>query len=181
MAQIPNAFAGGGNASLTVPVNLRGTGTNPIFGAGTTGDTNNRVELDADGGIRWGSGAAPPDTLLSRTGVTTLSVGPGMTLNVPLLTITSGFCDVSTVGKGFAAAEGTNAKQNGGVVLAAGTNTVANTSVTANSRIFVTSQVAGGTVGGENVSARTAGTSFTITSTNAADTSTVAYEIFEPG
>jgi hypothetical protein len=59
--------------------------------------------------------------------------------------------------------------------------TVANTNVTANSRIFLTGQVLGGTAGGLNVTSRTAGTSFVVTSTNAADTSTFAYEIFEPG
>ena len=175
MAQIPNAFAGGGNASLTPPVNLRSTASNPVFGAGTTGDTNNRVELDADGAIRFGSGAGAVDTVINRGGAGIVAFPSAQGVNV------SGFVDVITAGKGVAVAEGTNAKQNGGVVLAAGTNTVANTSVTANSRIFVTSQATGGTVGGENVSARTAGTSFTITSTNAADTSTVAYEMFEPG
>ena len=181
MAQIPNAFAGGGNASLTVPVTLASTAANTIFGAETTGDTNPRVELDADGGIRFGSGGGASDVRIFRSGAGLLNLGPGNQLNVPLLAITSGFCDVTAIGKGYSTAEGSNAKQNGGVVLAAGTNTVANTSVTATSRIFVTGQVAGGTVGGENVSARTAGTSFTITSTNAADTSTVAYEIFEVG
>lgn len=80
---------------------------------------------------------------------------------------------------GFRATEGANAKQ-GTAVLVAGTVTVANTSVTAVSRIFLTSQVDGGTVGFLRVSARTAGTSFTITSSSATDTSTVAFEIFEP-
>ncbi len=77
-------------------------------------------------------------------------------------------------------AEGSNAKQ-GTATLVAGTVTVANTSVTANSRIFLTSQVDGGTPGFLRVSARVAATSFTITSSNGADTSTVAYLITEPG
>ncbi len=80
---------------------------------------------------------------------------------------------------GFRAAEGGNAKQGTGV-LVAGTVTIANTSVTANSRIFLTTQTPGGTPGALYVSARTAGTSFNVTSTNGADTSTFAYEIFEP-
>lgn len=86
---------------------------------------------------------------------------------------------VKTVGAGFRTAEGSNAKQ-GTATLVAGSSVVANTSVTATSRIFLTSQADGGTPGFLRVSARTAGTSFTITSSNAADTSTVAYEIFEP-
>ena len=88
--------------------------------------------------------------------------------------------DVSSAGFGIQVKEGSNAKQ-GTAVLVAGTVTVANTSVTANSRIFLTSNADGGTPGFVRVSARTAGTSFTITSSSGTDTSTVAYEIFEPG
>jgi hypothetical protein len=75
--------------------------------------------------------------------------------------------------------EGTDAMM-GTANLAAGTATVNNALVTANSRIFLTSQVDGGTPGFLRVSARTAGTSFTITSSDAADTSTVAWIIFDP-
>lgn len=82
--------------------------------------------------------------------------------------------------RGFGVVEGANARQ-GVVTLVGGTATVANTSVGAFSRIFLTSQVDGGTPGFLRVSSRVNGTSFTITSSSAADTSTVAYEIFEPG
>lgn len=95
-------------------------------------------------------------------------------------TVFTGPLDVATAGQGLKVAEGANAKQ-GTAVLAAGTVTVANTSVTANSRIFLASQADGGTPGFLRVTAKTAGTSFVITSSNAADTSTVAYQIFEPG
>jgi lysophospholipase L1-like esterase len=88
---------------------------------------------------------------------------------------------ISTVGKGLEVKEGSNAKQ-GTATLTAGTVTVSNTSVTANSRIFLTLQSLGTvTVPKEvAVTARTAGTSFTITSADATDTSVVAYEIYEP-
>lgn len=86
---------------------------------------------------------------------------------------------IKTVGSGFRTAEGSNAKQ-GVATLVAGAVTVANTSVTANSRIFLTGQQDGGTPGAVRVSSRVAGTSFTITSTSGTDTSIVAYEIFEP-
>jgi hypothetical protein len=86
---------------------------------------------------------------------------------------------IMTLGKGFRVKEGLNAKQ-GTAVLVAGTVTVANTSVTANSRIFLTSQSNGGTPGFLRISARTAGTSFVILSSSATDTSTIAYQIFEP-
>jgi hypothetical protein len=68
----------------------------------------------------------------------------------------------------------------GTATLVAGTVTVSNTSVTANSRVFLTSQVDGGTPGWLRVSARTAGTSFTITSWSSSDTSTVAWMAVQP-
>jgi lysophospholipase L1-like esterase len=61
--------------------------------------------------------------------------------------------------------------------LTAGTATVSNTSVTAASLIFVTSVVDGGTPGFVRVTARSAGVSFTITSSSGTDTSTIAYII----
>lgn len=85
---------------------------------------------------------------------------------------------ISTIGKGLQVKTGTNAKI-GTATLAAGTVTVANTSVTANSRIFVTSNTDGGTPGWLRVSAKTVNTSFVITSSSATDTSTVAWIIVE--
>jgi len=68
----------------------------------------------------------------------------------------------------------------GSVALVTGTKTVALTSITANSRIFLTSQADGGTPGWLRISARSVGASFTITSSSATDTSTVAYMVIEP-
>lgn len=87
----------------------------------------------------------------------------------------------NTVGKGLSIKEGSNAKQ-GVATLVAGVVTVANTSVTANSRIFLTAQSLGTILlpAALAVTARTAGTSFTITSSDVTDTSVIAYEIFEP-
>lgn len=85
----------------------------------------------------------------------------------------------NVAGYGIKIKEGSNAKQ-GTATLSAGSVVVANTAVTANSRIFLTSQSDGGTPGFLRVSARVASTSFTITSSSGSDTSTVAYEIFEP-
>lgn len=75
--------------------------------------------------------------------------------------------------------EGANRKQNV-VTLIAGSKVVANTSVTATSRIFLTSQTDGGTPGWLRVSSRIPGTSFTITSSSASDVSIVAYLFTEP-
>lgn len=86
---------------------------------------------------------------------------------------------LTTAGNGLYVKEGTNATM-GTAVLVAGTVTVNTTKVTANSRIFLTAQTPGGTVGAVYVSARTAGTSFAITSLNVLDTSTIAWMIVEP-
>lgn len=73
------------------------------------------------------------------------------------------------------------AAKNGRATLVAGTAVVANTAVTANSNIFITSNVDGGTLGGLRISSIVPGTSFTIKSTSATDTSTVAWMIVERG
>jgi hypothetical protein len=73
------------------------------------------------------------------------------------------------------------ANRNMGVsTLVGGTVTVNNNTITANTRIFLTVQTAGGTQGFLRIAARTAGTSFTITSTSATETSTVAWLLVEP-
>lgn len=86
---------------------------------------------------------------------------------------------IGTVGAGLRVKEGSNAKQ-GITTLVAGTAVVNNTSITANSRIFLTPQNSSGTASYVYVSARTASTSFTITSGSALDTRDIAWEIFEP-
>lgn len=77
---------------------------------------------------------------------------------------------------------GTNIAQikHGRAVLVGGTVAVADASVTANSRIFVCGAVDGGTPGWLRVSARSAGVSFTITSSSGTDTSTVDWLIINP-
>lgn len=77
--------------------------------------------------------------------------------------------------------EGSN-KRMGTATLVTGAKVVATTAVTANSRIFLTVQSLG-TVSAPKaiaVTARTAATSFTITSADATDTSVVAWLIVEP-
>lgn len=109
------------------------------------------------------------------------NLGIGNATPTYLLDVVGGDIAVGTAGKGFRVKEGSNAKM-GTVALVAGTATVSTTAVTANSRIFLTSQ--NGTLSNNGlcyVSARTAGTSFTIISTSGnLDTSTIAWLIFEP-
>jgi hypothetical protein len=90
-----------------------------------------------------------------------------------------GDLNLHLAGGGLGVKEGSNAKM-GLATLVAGTVTVSTTRVTANSRIFLSVQTAGGTQGFLRISARTAGTSFVITSTSGSETSTVAWLIVEP-
>lgn len=85
---------------------------------------------------------------------------------------------LGTAGGGVAIAEGANARM-GVTTLTAGTVVVANTSVTATSRIVLTRQAPGGTLGHLSYT-RDPGVGFTINSSDAGDTSTVEYVIFEP-
>ncbi len=86
---------------------------------------------------------------------------------------------VATAGKGVKVKEGSNATMGTLAVNGATPVVVSTTAVTANSRIFLTTNVAGGTPAFCYVSTRTAGTSFTVQGV-ASDTSTVAWLIVEP-
>jgi hypothetical protein len=83
-----------------------------------------------------------------------------------------------TIGKTFFVKSGTNAKA-GTFTLVAGTVTVANTSVTANSVIVCTLKTANGVRAGNPDIVPTAGVGFTATSTVATDASTYSFVILE--
>lgn len=136
-----------------------------VVSAIVTGDAFDRFRLRADGRVDIGPGNAGRDTNLYRSGAG--------------LVATDGSFVAATAGGGFQVKEGTNACM-GSATLVAGTVTVNTTKVTANSRIFLTAQTSGAAAGALRVSARVAGTSFTITSTSGTDTSLVAWEIREP-
>lgn len=127
-------------------------------------------------------GGTIPGPLTITAGGTALNASGG-NVNVAGTLISSGVTSnggVDARAPGFSASEGANGKQ-GVATLVAGTVTVANTSITANSRIILTPQETGALTGIVRVSARVVGTSFTITSTVNTDTAVVAFEIFEPG
>jgi hypothetical protein len=135
--------------------------------AGT--DAFDRMRIDGGGNVTVGSGAAARDTQYGRTAANTFG-------------LTGCDLDIVTAGRGLKIAEGSNAKQ-GLATLSAGSVVVSNTSVTATSRIQLTAQTVSGAATPQAlaVTARTPGTSFTITSASASDTSTVAWEMFEVG
>lgn len=144
-----------------------------FFGGLLAGDTNSRITLDVNAAgaprVRFGSGAATPDVALVRDAANHLQ-------------LVTADLDIFTVGRGLQIAEGTNGRM-GRVQLVSGAATVANTSVTAATEIFLSNQLNSGigTPGFLRVSARTAGTSFTITSSSSSDTSTIAWLLVEPG
>lgn len=86
--------------------------------------------------------------------------------------------NIGSAGGGVAIAEGSNARM-GVATLAAGTVTVANTSVSANTRILPFRQAPGGVLGHLSVT-KNAGVGFTITSSSNTETSVVAWVLFEP-
>jgi hypothetical protein len=116
---------------------------------------------------------------VTGSGAVVLAAAPTLTGTV---TASTGDVKLGTAGKGLFVKEGSNAKQ-GTATLSSGTVVVANTAVTANSRIFLTAQTLGTVTAPSalTVSARVASTSFTILASQLTDTSIVAYEIFEPG
>lgn len=174
-----NVYVGRRSGVTATSANANVSGSNNTYvgtdtGPGTTTQLSYATALGSEA-----ISTTSNTVVLGRTTDVTVIGATGNSAGGCKLQVT-GHVAVLTAGNGLRVAEGSNAKQ-GTATLVAGTVTVANTSVTANSRIFLTSQVDGGTPGFLRVSARTAGTSFTITSGSATDTSTVAYEIFEPG
>lgn len=133
--------------------------------AAVGGDASDRWHVLASGYMGWSDGTGGEDTNLFRSAANVLATNDDFA--------------IKTAGKGLKVQEGSNAKM-GTAVLAGGTVVVTNTSVTANSRIFLTNNAPGGTPGWLRVSARTAGTSFTILSSSNTDTSTIAWMIVEP-
>lgn len=191
-AAISIDLAGAGTAAQGIFVTSTSGGTTGPLLHLRNGGTGALVEVTAAGALKFGSGTGATDSQITRSGANALTTAGNFTVG-GYLAVNAGQSDgqwnlwsgtknvlnIGSAGGGIAIAEGANARM-GVATLVAGTVTVANTSVTANSRIFLTSQVDGGTPGWLRVSARTAATSFTITSSSATDTSTVAYLIVEP-
>lgn len=105
-------------------------------------------------------------------------VGIGTATPSERLDVVGGNVSITTAGNGLHVAEGSNARM-GTATLVGGTVTVANTSVTANTRIFVSRSTTGGTEGHLSTT-QIAATSFTVNSSSGTDTSTVNWLLIEP-
>lgn len=141
--------------------------TGVVLSANVAGTASfDSFRLTGDGAMNAGPGTAARDTTWGRVG--TAEFG-------------SSDSDIATMlaGKGFKVKEGTNARMGTSTLVASTGVTVANTSVTANTRIFVGMKTPGGTPGAPFVNTVTVGTGFTIKSTSATDTSLVAWVLFE--
>lgn len=101
---------------------------------------------------------------VSSISSTTITASTSLTLN--------------TIGSKLIIKSGTNASI-GVVTLTAGTATVNNNIVTNNSIIMLTHQNNSGTIGIPTISSRSAGVSFTISSTSVTDTSIIGWQIIE--
>lgn len=146
----------------------------PTFSLGNSTATITGYDYNPD--LSASSGTITHYAMLIRSG------NVGIADNTPTEKLSvAGNIKLNTAGNGLLIKEGTNATM-GVATLVAGTVVVNTTKVTANSRIFLTGQNLGTiTVPvGYAVSARTAGTSFTILSANVVDTSSVGWWIAEP-
>lgn len=146
-------------------------------GTEVTGDQTVDGDMAVTGTLDVAGAVATEDNL-SVGGYTELAAGQ-VNGQLTLWSGTIGALRFGTAGGGISVTEGAGASM-GVATLAAGTATVANAKVTANSRIFLTAQTSGTAPGALRISARTPGTAFTITSTSATDTSQVAWFIIEP-
>ncbi|MEV7975430.1 glycosyl hydrolase family 28-related protein [Streptomyces sp. NPDC086519] len=162
-----------GSLDFRLPTNARvslrpvAAGNNALAINVNGADTVDRFRLLGSGNQEFGAGGSSArDTTWGRQGAAQIGT-PDSDIIIGL------------AGKGLRVKEGTNAKM-GTAVLVGGVKAVATTAVTATSRIYITSNADGGTPGWLRVSTRTAGTSFTIQSSSASDTSTVAWLIVEP-
>lgn len=152
--------------AITTPGSLTTT-TTLIGGTGITATTGN-ITASA------GNIAA---TLGSVSAGTTVTAGTGVTATTGNLTATNGNLALSTAGNKISIATGANSSLGVSGAMTAGTITISTTAVTANSLIFVQPAVLGTVTVPQAlyVSAISAGTSFTVTSADATDTSTVQW------
>lgn len=162
--EVTNAASGGtitlaATASSGTPnFVLKGSGT---FALRPTTNSTNAIRLQDSAGS---GNVLVADTTNIRVGINTTT--PADTLSV------NGSLNLITAGNKLKITTGTNASAGTGT-LVGGTVTISTTAVTASSLIFLTDTASSLTnVGVLSVTAKSAGTSFTVTSTNVLDTGT---------
>lgn len=161
---------------------VRSSLNNPAFNiTGTSGTTvlsTNRLGLGSTAIVAWHSnvdGSGSGDIGLGRNAAGICEVNNGTAGTLRDVRLRSVLLDAA--GGTLQYKSGSNQRA-GTATLVAGTITVANTSVTSNTVINASRRTSGGTIGLLSYSV-TPGTSFTISSASASDTSTVTYELLE--
>lgn len=185
-----NSKGSSGGAAVTINSGVGGVGTsttganggdhNYNGGAGGLGSATGGVggNLKFNAGVGGASASPGAGGIMQFFTATTTSLTEKLRLNATAVLVSNVPVQIGTAGQGLQVKAGSNCT-NGTAVLSAGTVTVSNTAVTANTNIMLTGQIDGGTVGSQRISGRSAGTSFTITSSSALDTSTVGWFFVE--
>jgi hypothetical protein len=157
-----SGFTAQGNASLQPS-----SASNTVMSSNTGGVAAfDSWRLDGNGNMNAGTGSAARDTTWGRQGTAQFGTPDSDVV-------------IGLAGKGLRVKSGSNARV-GTATLAAGTVTVANTSVTANTIILLGGNApVTANAGALYVSSVTPGTGFTVKSTNAADTSKFGYHLVE--
>lgn len=154
-----------GGAFNLAPSNTTGFGAASVIRAqGTTGNTKDGGNLQLFGGNASGGTNSNGGDVIITSGAKS---GSGTQGDIVL--------DIGSAG-GKLRMPGNC----GTATLVAGTVTVSYSAVAAGSIIILTSQSDGGTPGFTRISGRSAGTSFTITSSSLTDTSTIGYCVIDP-
>lgn len=149
-----------------VIANYGASSASRVVATAVGGDNFDRWHALASGFQEWSDGTTTPDVNLYRRTTDQLATDNDFVINGS--------------GKGLRIKEGGAGAKMGAVNLVGGTVVVNTTAITNNSRVFLTNQGQVGTAGILRMSAKTAGTSFTITSSSASDASLVAWMIVEP-
>lgn len=142
--------------------------TNTVISSNTNGNsTYDTFRLTGDGAMAIGPGGSSGnrDSTWGRQGTAQIGT-PDSDIIIGL------------AGKGLRIKEGTNARM-GTATLTAGAVTIANTSITTNTRIVLATKTPGGTPGALFVNTVNVGTSFVVHSTSSTDTSVIGYVLFE--
>lgn len=175
---ISNVFFGSGE-SVASPVAAT------VNASGASGTNVAGASLTIAGGKGTGTGLGGSVLIqvspAGSTGASQNALSTALTVASTKEATFTGNIIAGTAGKGIEVKEGSNAKM-GIATLVLGTVTVNTTAVTASSRIFLTAQDLGTITvpSGYGISARTAGTSFTILASAPTDTSDIAWMIVEP-
>lgn len=156
-----------------------GTATNVAVTVAQLNSVSTGANFASPPALGFGSTTPRPVHGTTIDSTSTITAGTSLTATLGNITATNGNLVLGTAGNKINIATGTNASVGTSAAMTGGAVTVANTSVTAASKIFCYPAVLGTVTNPQayRISAIVAATSFTITSADATDTSTWNYWI----